>query len=349
MRILLIAQTLDPVGGAEVITASLCSGLRELGHDVAFLSDGERPGLYRIGGKLEGISPKILLRAKRWAPDLVLCTRPRLLFRSSLISTALQLPLVFHAHDAPPSWGSLKHFRYAVHRCRKVVTVSDDLLGAWREHAPRECVVRIYNGVEVAATPPPAPNNKRPSVLFSGRFVPEKGLILLLQAWESSQALRDEADLAIAGVPRPDGHVMTAWESEVEARLARLGIAAQPWIANFREEVRNHDLYVMPSTYREGLPMASLEALGQGVPVIATRMGGLAEEFANGLSDLLVEPTVSSLRHGLESSFRWRSTNPGLGGRCHIHARDNFSLSQMVKQWAALLNRVVLSPRGRGQ
>jgi glycosyltransferase involved in cell wall biosynthesis len=49
------------------------------------------------------------------------------------------------------------------------------------------------------------------------------------------------------------------------------------------------DVFVLPS-YAEGLPYALLESMAAGVPVIATRVGGIPELVAHGSNGLLVEP-----------------------------------------------------------
>ena len=119
---------------------------------------------------------------------------------------------------------------------------------------------------------------------FTGSLRPVKGVEDLLSAAavlpESVPAhlalvgevrvprLREQADsLGLRGRVTFMGHCIDA------ARLARA-----------------FDVFVMPSTEREGLPRAVIEAMAQGVPVIVTDVGGMPELVEDGVSGLVVPP-----------------------------------------------------------
>ena len=50
------------------------------------------------------------------------------------------------------------------------------------------------------------------------------------------------------------------------------------------------DVFVMPSTKREGLPKGVIEAMAQGMPAIVTRIGGMPEIVENGRSGFVIDP-----------------------------------------------------------
>jgi len=138
----------------------------------------------------------------------------------------------------------------------------------------------------------------RPTVLSVGRLVPIKGFDLLIDAVADGAP---ETDLAILGA----GPQEAALRSHARQRGVRLRLPGfvprhqvPAWLAAA-------DLYVQPSRVlpsgrTEGLPVATLEALAVGLPVIASRSGGLVELAANpGRVSFCAPNDLASLRAAL--------------------------------------------------
>jgi glycosyltransferase involved in cell wall biosynthesis len=106
-----------------------------------------------------------------------------------------------------------------------------------------------------------------------------------------------------------------------------LGFVARP-----EEFLRRIDIFVMPSLF-EGLGVAALEAMAAGKPVVATRVGGLAESILDGQTGLLVEPrdgrAIADAVAKLISD-RPMARHMGLQGRQRV--LDQFTLTQMAAQ-----------------
>jgi glycosyltransferase involved in cell wall biosynthesis len=119
-------------------------------------------------------------------------------------------------------------------------------------------------------------------VLFVGLISQRKGISYLLRAMEQ---LRGAAELTLVGrLP----HAST----ELAEALNR-----HRWIASLPrekvlEEMRNHDVLVLPTLY-EGRALVVLEALSQGLPVITTLNAGAEDVVVEGLSGFMV-PVCSS-------------------------------------------------------
>lgn len=97
------------------------------------------------------------------------------------------------------------------------------------------------------------------------------------------------------------------------------------------------DLFVMISE-PPGCPNASLEALAAGLPVIATDVGGAAEQVIDGETGLLVPPAdAAALSAAIVRMANDAALRQALGhaGRCH--AADKFSLERMSQRYRALL------------
>lgn len=152
----------------------------------------------------------------------------------------------------------------------------------YRQFGARGPIAVVPNAVHVPEHLDPAPFLERfPAlagrrlVLFLSRLHPKKGLDLLLEAWAHLAPQHADAHLVIAG---PDDGM----EAPLKQQAAQRGVAAHitftgmlagslKWSALAAAEV-----YVLPS-YSEGLSMALLEAMGAGVPVIATRACNMPE------------------------------------------------------------------------
>jgi glycosyltransferase involved in cell wall biosynthesis len=120
-----------------------------------------------------------------------------------------------------------------------------------------------------------------PSLVYVGRLSPEKGIAILLQAL----ALVPDVKLTIIG----DG----VQRCELEGMTRLLGIEDRvyffgscPWDADLLKLIRHHHALILPS-FTEGLPLVLIEAMSQGVPVIASSVGGVAELITDGVSGLL--------------------------------------------------------------
>ena len=133
------------------------------------------------------------------------------------------------------------------------------------------------------------------TLLFLGRLVPVKGADQLLRA---AASLREPVDIRIAG----DGP-----ERERLAALARslgLRVTFEGWVGGARKEalLRACDALVVPSRADDGLPIVLFEARRRALPIIATRVGAIAEALEPGARVHLVPPDdPAALRHAIDA------------------------------------------------
>lgn len=140
-------------------------------------------------------------------------------------------------------------------------------------------------------TPPfgPSVGVPGPYLLFVGRLASNKGLIPLVQAFVPLSRHDPNARLVIVG---EDGGMRPA----VEREIARQGLAGQVVLAGYLEDearlaaaFQGARLVVLPSEY-EAFGLVLLEALAQGTPVVASRVGGIPEFIPDGEAGRLVTP-----------------------------------------------------------
>lgn len=134
------------------------------------------------------------------------------------------------------------------------------------------CPMGIDAARLAALEPAPRANGARPTILFLGRLVPVKGAAVLVDA---ARRLRHPARVVIAG----DGPE----RADLAARAGdNVSLVGQLPLAERDRALAAADVVVVPSIElpdgrSEGMPLAALEAMAAGVPVVASRVGGLAE------------------------------------------------------------------------
>jgi glycosyltransferase involved in cell wall biosynthesis/2-polyprenyl-3-methyl-5-hydroxy-6-metoxy-1,4-benzoquinol methylase len=136
------------------------------------------------------------------------------------------------------------------------------------------------------------PLHRRPRLLFVGYVRPEKGIHVLIDAFETLRATRP-LELTIVGAT--DRHE-TGAESALRRRVAASPFECDihlrgmmPFGAPLFDLYRSHDVLVCPSL-SEGTPRVLVEARGFGCAVVASSAGGIPQSLTDGVDGLLVPP-----------------------------------------------------------
>jgi len=149
----------------------------------------------------------------------------------------------------------------------------------------------------------PAPaTTSRDYALFVGRLSEEKGPQLLPVAW---QALRSRVPLRVVG----DGPLMKTLCEEVKryGLSSRIELKGRRPANEVAAAMTGARFLVMPSIWYEGFPMTVVEAYADGLPVIASRIGSLAEIVQDGVTGLHFNPGDAM---DLAAKVEWAWTHP---------------------------------------
>lgn len=145
--------------------------------------------------------------------------------------------------------------------------------------------------------------------LFAGRLSQEKGLETLVGAWK---LLGGKPPLKVAGDGPLAGTLTGVAGVEPLGRRSREDVLGLMQQASF---------LVFPSVCYEGLPMSILEAFACGLPVIASRLGAMAEVVEDGRTGLLFTPGDAG---ELAARIAWAASHPLEIGRMRREARAEF-------------------------
>jgi glycosyltransferase involved in cell wall biosynthesis len=191
---------------------------------------------------------------------------------------------------------------------------------------------RIVVKPNFAENRPVSGSATRTGGLFVGRLSPEKGIDTMLRAWGGV-----DVPLRLAG----DGPLRGKVDKAARPSLVPLGWRSPAEVA---KEMARSSFLILPSVWPENFPMVIAEAFCQGLPVIATRIGALAEIVEEGTTGLLFSPGEPG---DLAAKMRWASRHPEALSAMGANAREAYqekyspaaSLRQLTKIYEAAIEQ----------
>lgn len=225
-----------------------------------------------------------------------------------------------------PSWTKGVYFaieRFLNRRTARIIAVSEDLRRGVLGTDPAldaATVITVANGISDPQPCEPAllPFPRTGSGLVCaavGKLQHEKGHDVLIEA----VALIPDAERPIAMIV---GEGML--RGSLESRIRESGLESHVHLLGFQNNVigllTTADIYVMPSRY-EGLPIALLEAMALGKPIVATAVNGIPEAIRDGENGLLVPSEDPA---ALAEALRRLGRDPALRRKLGDGARKSY-------------------------
>jgi glycosyltransferase involved in cell wall biosynthesis len=301
MRILMLAPSANVRGPLPVHTPLLVEGLREVGCEVITEPWGrhadEEPLLLKLIHAVKDIGHIRRMVARRQFDVLVVKTSHEwksLLRGLPLLATVMRrVPIrivQFHGgrSDSLGRPGSLafKLVSWMLFRITDgVLVLSTEEVGHCERFFPTGQFRVVANPYRSNGCLRHSPSRSGPrTIMFAGRLVTEKGILDLLAA--------------VALLPRVEGCRLLVCgsgpaEADVREKARALGIGDRVVFAGhlagseLAEAYGSADVFVLPS-YSEGFPTAITEAMDAGLPIITTRIRGMADHLAQGENALFV-------------------------------------------------------------
>ena len=243
-------------------------------------------------------------------------------------------------------------YRSILRRCDAVVAVSADVarsllteVGMRREQVRRLAVVP--NGVPL---PEPLPLPRRRElrerfgcgpddvlVLAAGRHSEQKNFRCLVEAAPALLAQAPRCRVVIAG----DGPLRTRHQAHA-ARLGVEGAVEFPGnLADLDAVMQAADLFVLPSLW-EGLPLVLLEAMAAGLPVVGSRIPGIADVVEEGRQGLLVPPDdPAALAAALADLAADPERRRAMGAAGRALVERDYSFTRVAADLEQLYRRIV--------
>jgi GalNAc-alpha-(1->4)-GalNAc-alpha-(1->3)-diNAcBac-PP-undecaprenol alpha-1,4-N-acetyl-D-galactosaminyltransferase len=288
-------------GGAERVMSTMANAWAEAGNAVTIITLTARsvepfypldPAVSRIGLGRARPSPtpahaalgnvtrvkalRTAIRSSR--PDVIISFLDTTNVLTLLATRGIKVPVVVAEHTDPglkhlhPAWSRLRAWTYPW--AARLVVLSESSKAFFPDKIRRNTVI-IPN--PVAIDPPHGPVEKpmRPLVAAMGRFGPEKGFDMLIDAFAMIAPQLPDWDLVIWG----EGDL----RPELTAHRDRLGLTERIHFPGRttapHDELRKAEIFVL-SSRREGFPMVLAEAMACGLP-------GVAFNISSGIPDIL--------------------------------------------------------------
>jgi glycosyltransferase involved in cell wall biosynthesis len=350
-------------GGAERVVATMANAWAARGWDITLLTleDGRELPFYPLDARVvhrplgtAGASAgtyqavrsnwervTTLRRAIRDSrPDVVVSFLDMGNVRVLLATRGLGLPTVVMEQTDPGQkrlgwvWNGLRRALYP--RASRLVVLSETSRSFFPRSIQAKSVI-IPN--PIAIEPPVAddePRGEGRTVVAMGRFAPEKGFDVLLDAFARIAPNHPDWRLVIWG----DGPLRPQLESHRERlglhdRVLMPGRTTDPF-----RELRRADLFAM-SSRREGFPLALGEAMACGLPAVSFDCpSGPREIIRHGIDGLLVpDGDVIGLAAAMSRLMTDDAERSRLAARA-VEVNDRFGAERVLAQWEDLLREV---------
>ncbi|MFH1741061.1 MAG: glycosyltransferase family 4 protein [bacterium] len=234
--------------------------------------------------------------------------------------------------------------KYFLRTASLVIVLSGEVRSLMGRIVPIEMISVLPNPVECDDYTSLKDSNssgyKGPRILFSGAIVQEKGVLDLLDALRLARHKILDSKVTILG----DGALYASCQKFVVDN----GMADIVDLPGFVEEdtkkefVRSSDIFVLPS-YKEGIPIALLEAMAASCAIVSTTAGDIPVAVVHGENGFLVPPgDVSALADAIVKLVEDPQLRAMMGQKGCSRARKYFDAHVVMDQFAFLLERLRL-------
>ena len=365
MNILFVINRLI-FGGAERYVNIISNSLAEEGHNVFVISTGgvttshlnkkvvhkkidSIPGTSRLD--LINTAKTIETICKNHKIDLVHCNSVTAFRAANLAKRITNIPIVYTAHATEQSKLPVIGSELDT-KVDKVIAVSKFI----KLHLKQTGMINgkaqlIYHGVDTSKFKERTfDQDKRDSlglerkdrvVMNVGRLEPEKGVDNLIKAVPLIKQKGNHIKLVLIG----DGSCRQAYEQLAKNLGLKDTVLFLGGRGNVAELLSIADVFCLSSN-REALSFAILEAMAEGKPVVATKVGGVPEAVVNGETGLLVPPAnTKELAAAINTLLEDKELSKKFSANAKRRVEKHFKFDRMFEETKEIYKKVLASEK----
>jgi len=359
LRILQIVSS-SATSGAERQLVVLARLLREVGHSIEVICP---PREWMVDALVESGIPthavdfkasmglaglgKVRRIVREGKFDLVHAHLSRATYMGAVAAGLQGIPLIstVHVETREPL------YRFIARGNNRIVAVSNFIRGVLCGRGVRdEFIDVVYNGTDFADVSYERgqavhgefsiPEDRR-LVGLVGRVAPEKGHMVAIDALP--RVLDEAPDVHLMFVGREQGE----FPDDLRRRADHLRVADRVTFTGNRQDVPRlfdaMDLSILPSVM-EACPLAVIECMARGKPVVASRVGGIQELVVHQETGLLVEQNADAFASGMSYLLTHPHDLERMGRNAQDLIREKFTLHRNVEMLEAVYHRA-LAPK----
>jgi glycosyltransferase involved in cell wall biosynthesis len=255
-----------------------------------------------------------------------------------------------------PLRGSRYH-RYATFTEEMSVQMADGLMACSANIADltsqhygvaRDLIDVVHCGVDEAHFIPasnPSPRSDRPTVLFVGNVVENKGLHIVFDAVMKLRSKYPEIRLQIVGeIPR-DSDMIKGFRERIAADKAESNFEFAGYVMpnDLPNYYRRANVFCSPAEFEGGVANVYLEAMACGCPIVVSTAGGGPEAVVDGKTGLLVPPNdVQATVDALDTILGQTQINDEMGVASRIRVEDYFAMDKYIDRVLAVYEKAIV-------